>query len=141
MGISVVIELLCIVLLHIGSLGGRGQRQSRWRGGGEGSWRAESKFLLQRMWGLLHSWVSADGKDHVSGSGVSKRRAESFYFSVQLGADIGTRWVRTHSLLLTIIPQSTRHLWSTTEWVQPVHALSHDSSLIKYVLLLFPFHR
>lgn len=111
MGISVVMELFCLVLLHMGSLGGRGQRQSRWREGGEGSWRAESEFLLQRMWGLLHSWASTDGRDHISGSGVSKGGTESLYFSVQLEADIGTRWERTKYMLslLRITQYSNYH--------------------------------
>lgn len=110
MGISIVMEQFYLVLLHIGSLGGREQRQSRWREGGEGSWRAESEILLQRMWGLLHSWASTDGKDHISGSGVSRGGAEGLYFCVHLEVDTGTRWERSNLLLLITIPRSMRNL-------------------------------
>lgn len=50
------------------------------------------------MQGFLHNRASTEGKDHISGSGVSEE-AESLYFPVQLEVDIGTRWEITNLLL------------------------------------------
>lgn len=79
------------------------------------------------MWGLLHSWAATDGRDHISGSGASKGGTKSLYFSVQLEADIDTRWERTNLLLLQLPPppppvllRSVRNLLSTTELVSTV---------------------
>lgn len=75
--------------------------------------------------------MSANGKDHISGSSVSQGGAEGLYFPVQLEVDTGTRWARTHVLLLMVIPRSVRSLLSTTEWVQTVHALSLEDNPIQ----------